>query len=167
MNDPVLLRPFCPEDAASFYRNVYSDPSLRTFLEASASPALADAQRYVTIRSQFQNRPHFYDYAVVLRESGEVIGEVNAAYVKGGLADIGYVIGTAQRRSGYGAQAVRLLLKRLKEEGIHTVYAAVNAANAPSIALLNSLGMKETTQVPEAVRRCEEETGLCWFVRQI
>ena len=167
MGNSVLLRPFCLADAPSFYRNVISDPSLRRFLEVSDAPTLAEAEQYIQNRIRYQERPRFYDYAIVLEESGEVIGEANAAYIREGLADIGYVIGAGMRKQGYGTQAVCLLLERLRQENIHTAYAAVHSANSASRRLLEHVGMKQTAEVPPGVKRVEEDAELCWYVKQL
>lgn len=167
MNSEVILRPFSIEDVASFHKNVYSDPTLRCFLDASAAPDEAEAERYIRSRIQYEKRPRFYDYAIVLAENKEVIGEVNAAYVKENLADIGYVIGASRRGHGYGTQAVCLLLEHLRNEGIQTAYAAVRPENMPSRGLLEHIGMKPTIEVPPAIKRREEETELCWYVTHL
>ena len=166
MND-IELRPFREDDAESFCRNVLCDPSLSEYLEYDPASGMEGAQAYVTARARLADRPRFYDYAIVHRKSGEVIGEINAAYIAEDRADAGYVIGSAFRRNGYGRQALDLLIGILKQEGIKTIYAACRSDNTPSRKLLQTCGMKETAAVPEQVQRIEETSGLVWFVLQI
>lgn len=166
MPDRLFLRPFEPEDGESFYQNVMKDSEPELF--GMDHPALpADTQNYIAERLPFYERPHFYDFAVVRRSDGEVIGEVNAAYISPDTADIGYVIGPLFRGQGYAKEAVKLLITRLTEDGIHKIYGACRADNSASHAVMRACGMRKTMKIPERVSVREAESGLHWYMIEL
>ena len=163
MPDRLFLRPFEPGDGEGFYRNVMTDAAAELFgLDHPAMPY--DAQNYIADRIPYYDKPHFYDFAIVRTSDGEVIGEVNAAYIAPGQADIGYLIGSAFRGQGYAKEAVILLIERLKEDGISLIYGACRDDNTASHAVMRACGMKKTTEIPKRVRRREEESKLQWYM---
>ena len=163
MPDRLFLRPFEPKDGSGFYRNVMMESD--TALFGLNRPAQADdAQHYIADRMPFYDRPHFYDYAIVRTADGEVIGEVNAAYISPDIADIGYVIGPRYRGQGYAKEAVALLIQRLDGDGIHRIFGACHPDNAASHAVMRACGMIKTTEIPGRVSAREEESGLQWYL---
>ena len=166
MTDRLFLRLFRTEDGPAFYENVMSDiETAEIFGIDAGSPAAAQA--YTEAREKYSGRPGFYDYAVVRSADNVLLGEINAAYIPPDTADIGYVIGRKYRGNGYAAEALDLLLRRLFEEGITTVYGACRPDNPASEAVMRACGMTEAVSVPDNVKQRETETGLKWFVKQI
>ena len=166
MPDRLFLRPFEPEDSESFYQNVMKDCAPDLFgLDNPSLPA--DAQNYIADRIPYYDRPRFYDFAVVKKSNGEVIGEVNAAYIAPDTADIGYVIGPLFRGQGYAKEAVQLLCAGLKAEGIHAIYGACRGDNFASQAVMRACGMRKTAEIPERVRIRETEPELHWYMLEI
>lgn len=162
MTADLMIRPFEEGDALSFYHNVYRDPSLRNSFGLDHAPVYEEALRYVRERIPLYSRPHFHDYAIVCGDA--VVGEINAAFIPEDTADIGYVIGAAFRRRGYGSRAAQILLHILRRDGIRVVYAACGNDNCASRALLKSIGMVRvpSDQVPERVRLREESEDLVY-----
>ena len=162
MPDRLFLRPFEQEDGESFYRNVMADCEAGLF--GSDQPLqYADAQKYIADRIPLYDRPHFYDFAVVRKSDGEVIGEVNAAYISPDTADIGYVIGRPYRGQGNAKEAVQLLITYLRNNGIRRIYGACMIDNAASAAVMRACGLRETTDVPERVKARESGGVLRWY----
>ena len=165
MNNRLFLRPFLPEDGPLFYENVMRDSSEDGLF--GLNPVTPEAARdYVSVRAAYSSRSRFYDYAVVREEDNAVIGEINAAFIPPESADVGYVIGTRFRKNGYGREALNLLLEKLHDEGIRTVYGACERQNDASKAVMHSCGMKPVKDVPDNVKRREESDHLMWFVKQ-
>lgn len=104
-----------------------------------------------------------YGWAIVLTESGEIIGDgrtwnSSALPVAGVLppgslpinqASLGYVLHPDHHRQGYGREAAGALVDWLfGERGISTVFAGVYEPNLASMKLLQSLGFTQDGYVP-------------------
>ncbi|MBR2675640.1 MAG: GNAT family N-acetyltransferase [Solobacterium sp.] len=161
----IIIRPFQREDAESFYQNVGQDPAFLEMSGLSENTGLREIREYIEQRAALQGREHFYDFAVVSADSGEVIGEINAAYIPKGIADVGYVIGPAYRNRGCGEAALRRLLEILHQERISVFYGACRNDNPASMRVLEKCGMKKTKVVPASIRRIEGEADLVYFVK--
>ena len=165
METEIVIRPFQREDAESFYKNVGQDP---VFLEMSGlakDAGLSGIRDYIEQRIVLQGRNHFYDFAIVLRDSEEVIGEINAAYIPKGIADVGYLISPAYRNRGYGEAALRCLMKMLHRDHISVIYGACRSDNHASMRVLEKCGMRKTNVVPDMIRWIEKEADLVYFVK--
>ncbi len=156
----LRIRPFREEDAESFGRNVLGDASLASFFDGES------AADYIHARMVHADRPHFYDCVIALAENDAAIGEINAAFIPKDTADVGYVIASAFRNRGYASQALSAWIAFLTEEGIHTVYGAAREDNPASIAVMKHAGMKPCREVPECVKKRENEEGLLYFSRK-
>ncbi len=138
METEILIRPFQNEDAESFYRNVACDPVFLEMSGLSQDTGLREIREYIEQRIAVAGRAHFYDYAIVLPEENEVIGEINAAYIPHGIADAGHVIAKAYRGRGYGTLALQMLMEILREDGISIVYAACRKNNPASMRVMEN-----------------------------
>lgn len=98
--------------------------------------------------------------AIVLRESGEMIGHIGFHGPPGVNArrepdavELGYTVFPDHRRRGYATEAVRALLDYAHEHGIHRFVASVGPENEPSLRIVRSLGFVEVG------RHWDEEDG--------
>lgn len=154
----LLIRPFAEKDAESFARNVLKDSTLASFFDGES------AEEYIRERMKYADHARFYDCVILLGK--EAIGEINAAYIPDGIADIGYVLAEPYRSKGYGRQAVQAWTEYLFRQGIHTVYGACRKDNPASAAVMRHAGMTAAERVPDSVRRREKEDGLLYFCRR-
>ena len=83
--------------------------------------------------------------AVVLKETGQVIGQLNSKIVDeaNNTADVGYVINQNYRGQGYCAEAVsRLLDDIFNEQNVRRVIADIDIRNEASVRLIERLGFR-------------------------
>ena len=153
----LLIRPFQEKDAESFERNVLQDATLASFFDGESG------EDYIRARLAYRNQPRFYDCVILLGKEEEAIGEINAACIPKGMADIGYVIASPYRSRGYGRAALKAWIGYLFEEGIDVIYGACRKGNSASIALMRHAGMEPCRQVPKKVRMRENEEDLIYF----
>ena len=153
----LLIRPFREEDAESFGRNVLGDVSLASFFDGESAPD------YIHARMECAEKPRFYDCVILLAESNEAIGEINAAFIPKDTADVGYVIASGFRNRRYASEALSAWIAYLLEEGIRTVYGACRETNAASMTVMKHAGMKPCRKVPANVKARENEEGLTYF----
>ena len=98
--------------------------------------------------------------AIVLRETGEMIGHIGFHGPPGVNArretdaiELGYTVFPDHRRRGYATEAVRGLLGYARERGVRRFAASVAPDNEPSLRLVRGLGFVEVG------RHWDEEDG--------
>ncbi len=86
----------------------------------------------------------WFQFAVELRETGELVGDLGFRVEKDGRqAEVGYTLARERWGEGYATEAVsRLLDHAFGRLGLHRVYAITDRENAPSIAVLERLGLR-------------------------
>ena len=70
--DRLILRPFCAEDAADVFE--YLKETMVNCFACMKTTSLEEAQKAVMERAEDVE----YTFAIVLKENGKVIGEINA-----------------------------------------------------------------------------------------
>ena len=96
----------------------------------------------------------WYQLAITLRETGELIGDCGLHFPteRQGQAEVGITLATAHQGRGYATEALERVLEYLFGDlGKHRVYATVDPRNAPSIALLERVGMRREGHLRESV----------------
>jgi len=142
----LVLRRFQPADLAAFvaYR---SDPEVARFQSWDAPyPAAEGLAMIDDLTREHPDTPgRWFQYAVELRSTHELIGDC-AAKTDGDdprLAEIGYTLAPQYQGHGYATEAARTLLGYLfGPRAKHRVAAYCDARNAPSVRLLERLGMR-------------------------
>ena len=142
--DRLTVRRFRAADAPAFaaYR---SDPAVARYQSWSAPFPEEHAQRLVAeFATDDPGRPGWFQYAVELRGTGELVGDVAVCLHENLLqADIGFTVATAHQRRGYAREAVSAVLDHLfTERGLLRASAECDARNAASAALLAALGFR-------------------------
>ena len=88
----------------------------------------------------------WFQYVVERVEDGAVVGDLGAGFFVPGerQIELGYRIHPAHRREGYAKEALAALITHLIEaHRIHRFVAVAASINAPSIAVLRSLGFRQ------------------------
>jgi RimJ/RimL family protein N-acetyltransferase len=86
---------------------------------------------------------------IVLRETKEVVGSISfhAPPDEVGMIEIGFGICEPCRNNGYGKEALLGMWKWVIDQpGVETLRYTVSATNAPSMAIINSLGFSHVGQ---------------------
>jgi aminoglycoside 6'-N-acetyltransferase len=142
----VALRRFRPGDAGAFarYRSV---PEVARYQNWDAPyPAAAGEDFVREMMTRHPDTPgEWFQFAVVLRATGELIGDCAAGPHDGDArqAEIGFTIAPRHQGRGFATEAVRLLLDYLfGSRGKHRVVAYCDARNAASAGVLERLGMR-------------------------
>lgn len=141
----LLLRPFCPEDAAAMYRNWASDRSVTEFLTWPAHSSEAISAAVLSDWTEQYKDPKYYQWAIVLRELGEPIGSLAVVNLDDSLekAEMGYCIGKQWWHRGITSEALEAVICYLFEEvGINRIEAKHDVNNPNSGGVMKKCGMQ-------------------------
>jgi len=130
----LYLRRFTETDLVA-YGAYHCRPDVYRYLYAPPPEADQLASQLATaIHSTLNQDGDTLYYAVTLKESGELIGEVllklaNQAALQ---AEIGYIFNPAYAGKGYATEAVAAVLGQgFTEAGFHRIFARLDADNKP------------------------------------
>ena len=79
-------------------------------------------------------------YALVLQDSGKVIGNIYCGARDFAAREVGYIINKDYQRQGYAAEALSAVIRSAFLEGAHRIYAECDPRNTASWKLLESAG---------------------------
>lgn len=154
MSDRLVLRRFSPTDLPAFvaYR---SNPDVARYQGWEAPYPVADAERMIeALRREHPDTPgEWYQYAVELRSTGELVGDCAAKTDAEDprQAELGFTLAPAHQGRGYATEAARRLLDYLfGARAKHRVIAYCDARNAASAAVLQRLGMRREGHLRES-----------------
>lgn len=140
----LILRRFVIEDAGAMYRNWASEDAVTKFL---TWPTHSDAEVTRAVLSSWiadYQKPDFYNWAIELKETGEVIGNISVVQVKEKIrcAELGYCMGTRWWGSGIMPEAGKAVVKYLFEEvGCNRIAAVHDKNNPKSGRVMQKIGM--------------------------
>lgn len=180
----LMLRPFRKEDAALILR-ISSDPNTVKYLYRWGLPGStpeSDVERFLGYAlAEWDKSPvRAREYCIVLKETGETLGDGSVEYWGGDdEAEIGWILTPEHRGKGYVTEMGRELMRFAFEEmKVEKVIAHCDALNVPSYRVMERLGMhlesieKETRpakieggkkgdEMTWAISRQEWEAALC------
>ena len=131
----LILRPFRESDYDGLFEFLYQ---LRDD-EYEGYPGLT----YENGREHLKYRLDSEEfYAVELKESGKVIGNIYCGNRDFDAKEVGYIINANFQRKGYAAEALAAVIKHAFSAGTHRVYAECDPKNERSWRLLEKVGLQ-------------------------
>ena len=169
----LTLRPFAESDFPLILQ-ISSDPDTVKYLYYWGLNGITpedDARRFLRYAvKNWQKRPiRAREYCVLLRETGEPIGDGSVEWVEGqaGTAEIGWILTAPHRGRGYATEMGRALMRAaFSVLGADRVIAHCDARNRPSARVMERLGMRLDAlekQVRPAKRPGEPQGDECTY----
>ena len=139
----LILRGMRVSDAGDMYAYARREDVTR-YLTWEPHPDMAHTKEYLTYIGQRYRTGDFYDWAVVCKEDGHMIG--TAGFTKfdfsSDSAEIGYVINPDYHGKGYATEAVEAVLRfGFEELHLHRIEARFMKDNYRSLKLMQRVGM--------------------------
>ena len=148
----LLLRPFTERD----YDDLYEFLSQRREDVFEAYPDIT----YENGREHLAYRLGSGDfYAMELKGTGKVIGNVYFGARDFSAREIGYIVNKDYQRRGYAEEALRAVLAHGFEAGLHRAYAECDPRNECSWHLLEKLGFRREAALKQNVWFHRDEQG--------
>ena len=140
----LLLRQMRVSDAGDMYE--YSCiPEVSRFLLWSPHPNVAHTKGYLDyLQTQYKAGNH-YDWAVVLRDSGKMIGTCGFAKIdaENNLAELGYVLNPRFWHQCYASEAANAVIRfGFEELLLNRIEARYMEENIESLRVMERLGMR-------------------------
>ncbi len=137
----LLLRTWMALDAAPLAA-IYGDPETMQYI-LSGTKTLEQTREAIANMAQANERDGCAMWPVVLKTSSELIGSCGLMKTdQPGELELGFVFARSARGHGYAIEAARGVLEfAFHRPDTRSVVALVHPFNAPSIALVNKLGM--------------------------
>jgi aminoglycoside 6'-N-acetyltransferase len=150
----LCLRRFRESDVDAFVR-YRSDPAVARYQSWDAPYPVEQARRFVVTMATAQaDLPgEWLQIAVALALDGSLVGDCAFAPQahEARTVEIGFTIAAEHQGRGYAREAVSLLLRHLFEQlGKHRVVASCDPRNAPSVKVLEAVGMRREGHTVES-----------------
>ena len=141
----LMLRRFTPNDGPEIY-DYLSDERVVAY-EPYPTQTKAECQKIAEQRAQSQDI-----WAVCLKESGKLIGNVYLAEKEQQNWEVGYVFHFDYQKQGYATEAVRALLDwAFSQKNAHRIYAQCHPENVNSWRLLKRLRFQKEAHLRQNV----------------
>jgi RimJ/RimL family protein N-acetyltransferase len=141
------LAPLLREHAKQLFP-VLSEPSLYEYTQdepPASMSALRDRFAFLESRQSPDRTQSWLNWALLERATGQAIGYVQAT-VTAERAEIAWVVGKDWQRRGYGGEAARALLDRLRSAGIREIRANIHPTHTASQRIAGKLGLSRTNE---------------------
>lgn len=141
----LILRKFKTEDAEDMFKNWASDPEVTRFLTWPAHQDISVTRALLADWISQYAESSCYNWAIELRETGEVIGNISAVKIHEEVeaADLGYCMGRAWWGKGIMPEAVEAILAFFFQKvGMNRVAACHDTRNPKSGRVMEKAGMK-------------------------
>lgn len=152
--DRLTLRGMRVADAADMYAYARR-PSVTEYLTWDPHESIEVTREYLTYIGQRYRTGDFYDWSVVHREDGHMIGTCGFTSFNcpADSAEIGYVLNPAYQGQGLATEAVRCVLTfGFEELGLHRIEARFMEGNQASLRLMERVGMTFEGYARESMR---------------
>jgi [ribosomal protein S5]-alanine N-acetyltransferase len=143
LTERLELRRFTAADLEPLL-DVFGDPEVMRYVGAERRPLDATGVRALSDAAAQHWASHgFGALAIVERKTGRLVGEAGLQLFEAGPdVELGYTIARAQWGRGHATEAARAVLRwGFAGVRLHRVVAVADPANAPSLHVLDKLGM--------------------------
>jgi RimJ/RimL family protein N-acetyltransferase len=149
----LSLRPFTPDDFDALYA-IQSDPGVARYLywDARDADEVRKALELRIVRTELTNPGDALSFAVEVRETGAVVGDVNLEWLSAEhqSGEVGFVFDPAHHGKGYATEAaVEMLRLGFDTYGMYRMIGRLDARNAASARVLEKLGMRKEAHFVE------------------
>lgn len=140
----LILRPFDCADARDMFQNWAADPEVTRYLSWPPHKDLSETEALLSAWCALYDDPRIYNWAVELRKTGEVVGNVSLVdrSDRHESCELGYCLSKRFRGLGIMPEAVCAVISFLFDKvGFHRVQARHRLDNPASGRVMQKCGM--------------------------
>ena len=164
----LTLRRFQASDAPAFFRNVCSDPQVNTFLTWKRHESLAETEALIAGFIRRYENPARYCWAIVLKETGDLIGTIAAPTVHEltEAVEVTYAIGSTWWGKGYAPEALKAVMDFLFDRvGANRIEAGHDVNNPNSGKVMEKAGMRKEGILRQAGKNNQGLFDLAFYAK--
>lgn len=98
-------------------------------------------------------------YAIVLKKTGKVIGNIYCGNRDYDAREVGYIINQHYQHCGYAAEALSTVIREAFRQGTHRIYAECDPRNERSWRLLEKVGFRREAHLQQNIFFHRDEQG--------
>lgn len=159
--DRLILRRFTVDDAPAMFHNWAGDPQVTEYLIWQAYADVRGVAEYLRSVAEQYDNPTFYEWAIVLKETGEPIGSIGSYNLRESIEaiEVGYCIGRRWWGQGIVPEALRAVTAFLfRTVGANRIEAKHDVRNPASGVVMAKCGMTREGVLRQAARY---NRGIC------
>lgn len=141
----LILRKFKIDDAPEVYRNYASNDNVTRFLTWSTHTSVKNSYDYLNHVTEGYKTGRHYEWAIVLKKIGEVIGAISIVRIreKENDVEIGYCIGQTFWHQGITSEALTAVIEFIKSDmKPKRIFAKHDINNPHSGAVMRKCGLQ-------------------------
>lgn len=150
-SERLILRPLRKEDAAEMFSHWASDPDVTRYVAWSTHLSEDETVEFLAGVEKETDSPDSYNWGLVIRETGELIGSIGACaqsfiHVGDGINryEIGYCLAKKHWRKGYASEALIRVFAFLKDDiGLRHFCSGYDVRNPASGAVMRKIGFEQ------------------------
>lgn len=146
----LLLTRFVVQDSEAYFKLIKSQKDIARYMTWEVHQSEEETKEYLTKQIVSYLKPYPYNYKIVLKETGNLIGRIHAFnfVAKYGSCEIGYCLAKEESRKGYMSEALTSFLHFLLEEAkVDYVYGKCMESNIASQKVMLHAGMKPVGRI--------------------
>lgn len=136
----LILRPFELNDAQAMFDGWASDPEVTKYLTWPPHESVEVTKQIVGLWVEQYKKPERLNFAIVLKETGELIGGIDVVGYLDGTPVIGYASSRKYWGNGYMTEACNCLLTLLFAKGYEEVRIDAQVENLGSNRVIRKCG---------------------------
>ncbi len=136
----LILRPYRMDDDEAMFYGWANDPEVTKYLTWSPHTDIETTRRILGVWISEYEQPERLNFAIELKDGGELIGGIDVCGYRDGVPVIGYVLGKKHWNRGYMTEACRRVLELLFERGFKEVSIDAAAENVGSNKVIEKCG---------------------------
>lgn len=164
----LILRKLEISDLEQVYNNWCSDPKVSKYVTWDMHENIEQTKEYIKFKLGLYEKDYRFDWVVVIKETNEVIGEIDAVKqsLNYNLVELGYCYGSKYWNNGYATEALKAVIRYLKEVAlVEKVTACHISTNPASGRVMQKAGMNYDATLKEYVvdKNTKERADLVYY----
>lgn len=164
----LILRKLEISDLEQVYNNWCSDPKVSKYVTWDMHENIEQTKEYIKFKLGLYEKDYRFDWVVVIKETNEVIGEIDSVKqsLNYNLVELGYCYGSKYWNNGYATEALKAVIRYLKEVAlVEKVTACHISTNPASGRVMQKAGMNYDATLKEYVvdKNTKERADLVYY----
>lgn len=164
----LILRKLEISDLEQVYNNWCSDQKVSKYVTWDMHENIEQTKEYIKFKLGLYEKDYRFDWVVVIKETNEVIGEIDSVKqsLNYNLVELGYCYGSKYWNNGYATEALKAVIRYLKEVAlVEKVTACHISTNPASGRVMQKAGMNYDATLKEYVvdKNTKERADLVYY----